>query len=256
MRAANDEKRDEVSITTLKNVEVLDDFNLDFFNLLDESGMVRIIIKTNKLEWQIYLPFFLFEDDANPGLHTPLLDSLPLNFPQMTKESIQTAENTDWSAMSAPPKVTGQYRASASVENTDGPIVSVKFGSRNPDILQEVVRISNIYEENPGPSGAPPAEPERDTDHTYTLLLASPGLETKHYIPIPVLSTEPAYANTTSVGSVDSQWKMIADEAPAPQAELTCVVEDIKGCSTFSKLQNLHHIVSSGKFSFTASVKG
>ena len=50
MRAANDEKRDEVSITTLKNVEVLDDFNLDFFNLLDESGMVRIIIKTNKLE--------------------------------------------------------------------------------------------------------------------------------------------------------------------------------------------------------------
>ena len=50
MRAANDEKRDEVSITTLKNVEVLDDFNLDFFNLLDESGMARIIIKTNKLE--------------------------------------------------------------------------------------------------------------------------------------------------------------------------------------------------------------
>ena len=193
------------------------------------------------------MTFLLFLDDADADsdLHTPLLGTSPLSFPPMTNESIMTAEDTDWSAISAPPsEVTGQY-----LENTDGQIVPVKVGSRPPDILQKVVQIT-FYDESPGPSRAPPAvappaEPERDTDHTYS------GQNTQDGLPTPA----PAYANSTSIGSVDSAWgREMTTEVP--KAKLTCLVENMKGCSFFSKTQSLHHIVSSGKFSFTANVEG
>ena len=201
-------------------------------------------------------------------LQTPVPDISHQSFPQMTSESIQTTEDIDWSSESAPPSdVTGQYRLA--VENTDGAILPVKADSSSPDVLQECVQRC-LYDEDPGPSRAlttvapptvapptvahptvaPPTEPEMDTDHPYTL---PDGLETPpHYVP----TMEPAYANTTSIGSVDSQWEIPGEDAPVPQAELSVQVENIKGCSAFSKLQSLHHIKSAGKFSFTVSVKG
>ena len=199
------------------------------------------------------MTLYLFLDDTDLDLHTPLLDASPLSSPLITNESMMTAEDTDWSAMSAPPsEVTGQYREyqpSASVENTDGQIMSVKVGSQPPDILQKVVQIA-FHDESPGPSRALPAvvfpaEPERDTDHTYS------GQNTQDGLLTPV----PAYENSTSIGSVDSTWgrEMTIEE---PKGKLTCVVENIEGCSVFNKPQSLHHVVRSRKFSFTANVEG
>ena len=202
------------------------------------------------------LRFCLFIDD----IQTPVLDNSHHSFPQMTRESIQPTEDIDWSSESAPPSdVTGQYRLA--VENTDGAILPVKADSSSPDLLQQCLQRC-LYDEDPGPSRAPPTvapptlapptvapptvapptEPERDTDHSYTL----PGTQ-PNYVP----SMEPAYTN-----SIDSQWEVPAIQAPAPQAELSVQVENIKGCSAFSKLQSLHHIRSSGKFSFTVTIKG
>ena len=219
MRAASEtDKYCGENSFTLRNAQLLDDLNLD--------------------------------SDADSDLHTPppLDISQNISLP-MTRESVQTTEETDWSSASAPPsEVTGQYLLS--VENTDASIIPVRAYTSPPDILQKCV-VRCLYDEDPGPSRAPTtvAPPtvapttELDTDHSYTL--PGDGIE-----------TEPHY-DTSMEPALDSQWKAWkSDEAPAAQAVVGCVVENIKGCSAFSELQSLYHIRAAGKFSFTASVKG
>ena len=163
-------------------------------------------------------------------LHTP--DLSPLNYTQSlwTNESIQPADDTEIGDCAPPSAVTGQLL------NSDG---LLRAASPSPDVLQECVQRILVEDPAAGPSFAPyevplPTDLKRETDHSYTLL-TSPG---------------PALVN------IDAQWQPTSPSIEAAQQPtLTCAVENIEGCCIFSQHNSLHHVVNSGKFSFTATVK-
>lgn len=223
MRTATDVSPDRDSFT-LKNVEALDDIEIDHLD---------------------------FE------LHTPDLSPLNSDLSLWTNESIQTAEDTEIGDCAPPSAVTGQFL------NTDGTI-KLLSAAPSPDLLQECIQKSYLAEDPvAGPSSAPyevplPEELKSETDHSYTLLTSpgqssQKGLETLvHNVPAPVFIQATAYNNAKSLEIIDAQWQ---PPSRPPPAELTCVVANIEGCSMFSKKNSLHHVVNSGKFSFTATVK-
>ena len=197
-------------------------------------------------------------DHLDFELHTPDLSPLNSDMSLWTNESIQTAEDTEIGDCAPPSAVTGQCL------NTDGPIKLLSAAAPSPDLLQECIQKSFLAE-NPvaGPSSAPyevplPEELKRETDHSYTLVTSpgqssQKGLETLVYnVPAPVFIQATAYNNAKSLEIIDAQWQ---PPSRPPPAELTCVVANIEGCSMFSKKNSLHHVVNSGKFSFTATVK-
>ena len=161
-------------------------------------------------------------------LHTP--DLSPLNSTQSlwTNESIQPADDTEIGDCAPPSAVTGQLL------NSDG-----LLRAASPDLLQECVQRTLVEDPAAGPSFAPyevPTDLKRETDHSYTLL-TSPG---------------PA----RSLVNIDAQWLPTSPSIEAAQQPtLTCTVENIEGCCIFSQHNSLHHVVNSGKFSFTATVK-